>query len=97
MFGRIKRSGQGNVPDDVDKVEAEFDAALGVVGSGIRQATDAEIAVAQQMYPHTVVLLTVHKQPATHRPPQIIIRPHTHTHTHRMAQRSNPSNTDSNY
>ena len=48
--------------DDVDDVKAEFDAALGVVGSRVGQAAHGEVAVSEQMYPQAVILLT-HKPP----------------------------------
>jgi len=47
----------GNLLDDVDDVKTEFHAALGVVRSRVRQTTDTEIAVSQQLYPQTVILL----------------------------------------
>jgi len=65
--------------DDVDDVKAEFDAALGVVGSRVGQAAHGEVAVSEQMYPQAVILLT-HKPPPP--PPPSNIR---HTDDDKLA------------
>ena len=62
----VSWDGVSDLLDDVDKVKAEFNTALGMVRSGVRQATDAVVAVSEQLYPHTVILLIDTDQTQNH-------------------------------
>jgi hypothetical protein len=47
------------VPDGFNHLQTHVDAVVGVVGSGNGQTAHAVIAVAQNFYPHALVLLNM--------------------------------------
>jgi Trm5-related predicted tRNA methylase len=46
-------------PDDVNKIKAQLDAALGVVRSYVRDTAHCIVTVAKQLDPRAVILLQV--------------------------------------
>ena len=48
---------KATLPDRVDHIESHLNTALGVVRPRLAQAAHAVVAVAQDLDPHTVVLL----------------------------------------
>lgn len=48
--------GESHVPYRLNHVQAHLDATMGVIASGDRQAGDAVVTIAEELYPQTMVL-----------------------------------------